>query len=783
MIEPLENKVASSIRSDFDAAHALAAALQFHRSGQIKQALAIYRQVLQTNPNHADALHMVGVIALQTGQYSQAQELISKALANNPKQAECYLNLGHALKATHRFDDALANFSKALQLKPQFAEAYYGLGKTLLAQRKWQKAEEKLRLALQHKHPYPEAQQSLGIALKAQGRLDEAVARFRQALDERPDYLDALNNLGNTLRTQGKLVEAHGYHQRAIELKPDDSAALINFANSLAGLGRLDEAINHYRRALKRWPQSAEIIYNLGNALLAQGKTADAIDHYHKAAALKPQSPPIQNNLGNALVAQGRLAEALDCYRQALVLQPDYREALDNSIDVQLKLCDWSAVDSIRSQLLAPALIDSPNLVPVRPFLAIRLPIPVSAAERQTIARATVRSRTARLQGVQRFVHRPHARSRLRIGYASTDFHDHATSHLIQGLFSRHDRERFEVYAYALGKDDGSVYRQRIMRDCDQFRDARLLNSIDLATAIHTDSIDILIDLNGHSAVNRIEAFALKPAPIQVNYLAYPGTSGANFMDYILTDRIVTPPEDQPFFDERFVYLPHSYQVNDRDRAISAEPPARVACGLPESGFVFCCFNNHYKIEPRIFAVWMDILKRTEDSVLWLLDGADALKRNLHGAARQRGVAPERLVFAPRIAVERHLARHRLADLFLDTYYYNAHTTASDALWAGLPVLTCPGDSFAARVGKSLLHAVGLPELAVADLAAYTETAVRLARNPDELRALKERLAANRQRCPLFDTDRFARDLEKAYLAMWEVHRAGEAPKPIIVPA
>jgi len=372
---------------------------------------------------------------------------------------------------------------------------------------------------------------------------------------------------------------------------------------------------------------------------------------------------------------------------------------------------------------------------------------------------------------------------RIRIAYLSADFHRHATAYLTAELFELHDRARFEVIGIAFDRDDGSDIRCRLVQAFDRFHDVRARDDREIATLLHVLETDIAVDLKGYTQDSRPEVFSYRPAPIQVNYLGYPGTMGADFIDYIIGDALVTPLDQQVFYREKIVQLPDAYQVNDRKRRIAERTPCRSEVGLPKDGFVFCCFNNSYKITPPLFDIWMRLLTDIPASVLWLLRDNVAAESNLCREAQTRGVGPERLIFAGRASVEDHLARHRLADLFLDTLPYNAHTTASDALWAGLPVLTCQGEAFAARVAATLLHAVGLPELVTHSLEEYEAQARRLAGDPTLLRAVREKLMANRQTHALFDTDRFCRHIEAAYLRMWELHQHGEPPRAFAVEA
>jgi predicted O-linked N-acetylglucosamine transferase (SPINDLY family) len=384
----------------------------------------------------------------------------------------------------------------------------------------------------------------------------------------------------------------------------------------------------------------------------------------------------------------------------------------------------------------------------------------------------------------------PRPGEKIRVGYLSADFRHHAVALLIAGLIEHHDRRSFEVIGYSYGADDQSELRSRFEHGFDRFVDVRQIPNRQAAERIHDDAVDILVDLTGYTSSARTEVLAHRPAPIQVNYLGYPGTMGADFIDYIIVDRFVVPMDQQIFFSERLVHLPDCYQCNDDKRAIAARTPSRGECGLPEKGFVFCSFNSSFKIAPAFFDIWMRLLRAVPDSVLWLLDpwqkGAPlAARANLTREAAARGIEPQRLIFAPFLSGleghQKHLARHRNADLFLDTLPYSAHTTASDALWAGLPLLTCAGNSFAGRVAGSLLRAVGLEELVTNSLEEYEALALRLAREPALLTGFRKRLARNRESYPLFNTKRFARNLEAAYRQMWEGWRAGLAPAAFAV--
>jgi protein O-GlcNAc transferase len=415
------------------------------------------------------------------------------------------------------------------------------------------------------------------------------------------------------------------------------------------------------------------------------------------------------------------------------------------------------------------------------PSAAFRLLGCASTSEEQFSYARRVAARTA-VPGSDIFASRPPRGERVRLGYLSANFHAHPVAHLIAGLIEHHDRRRFEVMGYGFDEDDGSALRGRLVGAFDRFVDIADTQDQDAARLIHTDDIDIVVDLHGWTPDCRAKILAYRPAAIQVNYLGYPGTSGAEFIDYIIVDRFVVPAEQQPFFSERAVYLPDCYQCNDDKRETAARTPSRRECGLPERGLVFCCFNNSWKLTPLFFDIWMRLLRAVPESVLWLYEANPLVKANLAREAEARGIAPERLVFASRLPQAEHLARHRLADLFLDTLPYNAHTTASDALWAGLPVLTCAGSTFAGRVAGSLLRAVGLDELVTASLEEYEALALQLARDAELLTGLRARLAQNRRSYPLFDTGRYTRHLEAAYWRMSEIRMAGQPPIAFFVP-
>ena len=771
------------------------------QEGDLAQAESLFRRVVAAQPNYPEGHNNLGALLQQQGRLDAAIAEHRHALALRPDYAAAHLHLGNAFKRQGKLDEALAAYENALKLKPDLAEACNNLGVVLQSQGKFAQAlaayERAMKLrpgdveaaynravALQQQGRRDEAESAyrdilrhspnrlvyvnLGALLQDEARLDEALAAFDAALALDPSYAEAHFNRGVVMQQQGRLGAAiEAYHQ-ALRLRPDYIEAATNAGIALQELGRLEEAAGAFEHAAKLRPDAAEPHNNLGIVLLARGQPAEAVAAFQRALALKPDYPEAFYNLGNAWREVGKPEGAIAAYGQALRLRPDDADAFSQLVYQRRRACDWSSFAADQQKLRD--LVRQGARVP--PFFL--LATDAGPAEQLACARRWVEPFARAALPLLRLRGRESEAERIRLGYLSADFHQHATAQLAAELFERHDRAQFEVFAYSYGPDDGSPMRRRLERAFDRFVDIRPLSHAQAAQRIHADEIDILIDLNGHTLNARTATLAARPAPIQVNYLGYPGTMGAAFIDYLIADRIVASSEPQPYFTEKLVTLPGCYQPNSMREAAPAS--ARRDCGLPADGFVFCCFNNTYKITPQFFDIWMRLLKRVPGSVLWLLESNELARSNLRREAEQRGIDPGRLVSAPIRPIAEHLARHRHADLFLDTLPCNAHTTASDALWAGLPVLTCAGATFAGRVAASAVTAVGMPELVAPSLAAYEQLAFDLARTPARLRELRERLEKNRATAPLFDTAAYVRHLETAYARMRERWRAGEAP-------
>jgi protein O-GlcNAc transferase len=611
-----------------------------------------------------------------------------------------------------------------------------------------------------------------GLALHRRGAVDEAAARYPDVLRADPANADALYYLALISCQHGRFEEGSELARKSLDSDPKQARSHVILGRAWHALGRNDDALSSFDRAIALAPELAPAHANRADVLSKIGRNAEALDSYDRALALAPDSVADWMNRAVALIAVNRHDEAVTSFDRGFALDPDFAQADDFRAPLllsKLRICDWSDFAAETEELLAMVRAEKPlNL----PYAIVA--IPSSPAEQLQCARRYVQDQPAYPPLWQGEVY---AHDRLRVAYLSADFNEHPTAYLTAGLFEQHDRSRFEITALSFGQNDNSPARRRLEAAFEHFIDVRDRSDQDIAALVRRSEIDIAVDLMGFTKDHRLGVLARRAAPIQVNYLGYPGTTGAPYMDYILADATVIPEDHDAFYAERVVRLPGTYQINDNRRAIGQRTPTRGECGLPQSAFVFCCFNNPQKITPEIFDIWMRLLQATEGSVLWLITGIAKAAANLRLEAEKRGVAPERLIFAPKASVADHLARHRLADLCLDTLPYNAHTTASDALWAGLPVLTCLGETFAGRVAASLLKAIGLDALITHSFAEYEALALRLAREPAYLASLKDALNRNRDTSLLFDTQGATRHIEAAYLTMAEIARRHEKPR------
>lgn len=662
--------------------------------------------------------------------------------ALSPEDVEASLSAAQICADQGDRDRAIALYSKVIELSPGRALAYY----------------------------------KRGNQLKDREQFEAALADYDRAIEIDPNYAYALCNRGVVLARLDRLEAALHSYDRAAAAAPNDALTFYNRASVLRELGRRRDAIASYDRAIAIAPGYLESHFNRGILLNELRRFPEALASLDAVLALKPDYAEAHLRRANVLENLKRYAEAIQALEQVFAYKPDFRFARGVIQHYKMMVCDWEEVNAGIEAIVAGIRRGEPVALP---FAVLSLVDDV-ALHREG-GRIWVQEETPPLPDLPPIVARD-TPAKLRIGYFSADFFDHPVAMLTAQLFEIHDRSRFEIIAFSLEPTPPDSTRQRLEKAFDQFIDVQNQSDREVALLARRHEIDIAVDLSGHTGLNRApKVFAHRVAPLQVGYLGYPASWGADFIDYLIGDSTVVPPEHRPHYSEKLVYLPHSFMPHDSTRDIDTTP-TREQAGLPETGFVFCCFNNSYKFTPEVFASWMRILARVDGSWLWLSRNNATAASNLQREAERRGIDPRRLIFAQRTpSLPQHLARLRLADLFLDTLPYNAHATAVDALWSGLPILTRIGNSFAGRVAASLLRAIDVPELITTDAQQYEDLAVDLATNPTRLGEIKQRLASNRLSTPLFDSRSFARHLEDAYIKIHERYRAGLAPDHIHV--
>jgi protein O-GlcNAc transferase len=662
-------------------------------------------------------------------------------------------------------------FRKLLSEQPQHLAALNLLSIVLVQQTKYAEAEIYILRAIHLSSNSDTTFYNHGIILKHLGRPDEALDAFDKAIAINASVAETWNNRGAVLNQLNRYDEAVAAFEKAILLKPNYVEALSNQGKALYYLARYGEAERAYGKALALAPRMVEIWVGYATVLGDLNRLDESLAAYDKALALKPDIAEAWASKAKIFTVQNRHAEAVADFDRAVKIKPDIEFVSGDRILAKLMLCDWSDFESERANVIEGVREKKPVTFPF-PFLAL------SGSSADQLECARIYAAKTVLVSHSAFRRRvTYSHDRVRIGYVSADFREHPVAHVMAGVFENHDKGRFDITAFSLAPPDRSQVRQRIEAACECFENLHGIPDLEIAAAIRKAEIDILVDLNGYTLGCRPNIFAMRPAPVQVNYLGYPGTVGSEFVDYIVADDIVIPESEERHYVERIVRLPHTYFPTDNTRKISDSEMTRSELGLPKEGFVFCSFNNTYKINPPVFGLWMCILSSVPGSVLWLGRMSPAVQEALQREAESRGIASERLVFGkfmPR--PEDHLARYRLADLFLDTLPYNAHATASEALWAGLPLITCAGSTFASRVAASLLRAVGLRELVTHSLEEYERLAIKLATDGALLNAIRGKLAENRSSRPLFDTARFTRNLERAYIMMWQRAKTGVTP-------
>lgn len=621
-----------------------------------------------------------------------------------------------------------------------------------------------------------------GLAAHEAGDIDGALVQYRRALAHNPRFAEAHHALGVGLRDAGDWDGALDAHRMAINLQPQHVAAHYYYGDLLGTQGHYAEAAKWLSRCIDIDAEYVEAYNRLGQVLFEQFLFPQAIRAYQAGLERDPKHGGMHHNLALAQIMLGDKTGAAAALEQAVLYQPESMNTLSYLISNKMYLCDWKDIETLSLQVV-DAVVEKRAIVD--PFTFQGLPVGPGNAEQFAAACGCARVGAAskgmtRAKTEQVFQYQQRADERIRVGYVSMDFRSHPMAYLMTEILQKHDRQKFEIFAYSFGPPDNGPERRRFIESVDHFVDIQNLTDEQAAARIHADGIGILIDRKGYTFGHRLGIFERRPAPVAVNYLAFGGTMGVDYIDYAVVDDFVVPKDQQQFYSERLVYLPDSYQPNSF-RPVSDATPSRAECGLPRDGFVFCCFNQTYKITPKTFDLWMRILQRAPGSVLWLLKPDQATADNLCREAQARGVDPRRLAFAPKAPQAEHLARHRHADLFLDTLVVNALTTTSDALFMDCPVITCPGATFVARGAGSILRGLEMPELITENLSAYEELAVQIASDPSRLQRLKQKIASKRRTAPLFDSSRYARHLDAAYAGMWRQYQSGEGPTPFAV--
>jgi predicted O-linked N-acetylglucosamine transferase (SPINDLY family) len=754
-------------------------ALALHRAGDVARAEELYTRIVAERPDHAGSLHLLGFIAMQRGQSELACALIGRSVRANPRHAVAYADLAGAQQGLGLTTEAIASYDRALRLVPDLLAALFNKAVLLQELGRLREALASYERVLQRQPALVPALYNRAVLLAALNRREEAVKAYERCLQVAPGHLEAHTNLGALFLELDRPEKALRSLERALAAAPRLAQALNNRGNALRRLHRPIEALADYEKALSVQADMFEALRNRGAVLRELELPGPALSSFERALRLRPADPDALLGRAETLIDLKHYEPAKDCLDTLVAAAPDMPYVAGLRLHVQGLACDWSGYADNVGDLLEDAKAGASADYPF-PFLAVTDdPLAQADCARRFVADKFPAIRTP--AAASRAKSRRHAR--IRLAYVSGDLRQHPVSALLARVLEKHDRERFETIAISLRPIEQTPLGLRVMAAFDEFIDVSRMSDAEVAALMQQREIDIAVDLMGFTAGSRTAIFARRAAPIQVNYLGYPGSMGAAYIDYILADEFVIPGPVRAHYAEKVVWLPDSFQANDELRCAGGEHPSRRVFDLPDFGFVFCCFNNTYKLNPACFDVWMRLLTAVPESVLWLFADEPAARDKLAREAGRRGVDPRRLIFAARIPYAEHLARLPCADLFLDTLPFNAGTTASDALWAGVPVLTCAGRAFAARMGGSLLRAVGLPQLITHSIDDYEARARELATTPTKLRDLRKQLAEQRATAPLFDSERTCRHIESAYATMWARHASGRNPESFTVPA
>ncbi|KAK2637949.1 hypothetical protein Ddye_025744 [Dipteronia dyeriana] len=759
--------------------------------GLVQEAYSCYLEALRIQPTFAIAWSNLAGLFMESGDLNRALQYYKEAVKLKPTFPDAYLNLGNVYKALGMPQEAILCYQRAVQTRPT-AIAFGNLASTYYERGQSDMAILYYKQAISCDSRFLEAYNNLGNALKDVGRVDEAIQCYNQCLALQPSHPQALTNLGNIYMEWNMLPAAASYYKATLTVTTGLSAPFNNLAVIYKQQGNYADAISCYNEVLRIDPLAADGLVNRGNTYKEIGRVSDAIQDYIRAITIRPTMAEAHANLASAYKDSGHVEAAIKSYKQALLLRPDFPEATCNLLHTLQCVCSWEDRDIMFTEVegIIRRQINMSVLPSVQPFHAIAYPIdPMLALDisRKYAAHCSIIA--------SRFVLPPFNHpapisirhngglQRLRVGYVSSDFGNHPLSHLMGSVFGMHNKENVEVFCYALTPNDGTEWRQRTQTEAEHFIDVSAMSSDMIAKLINEDKIQILVNLNGYTKGARNEIFAMQPAPVQVSYMGFPGTTGASYIDYLVTDEFVSPLRYAHIYSEKLVHLPQCYFVNDyKQKNLDVLDPncrhKRSDYGLPEDKFIFACFNQLYKMDPEIFNAWCNILKRVPNSALWLLRFPATGEMRVRAYAVAQGVQPDQIIFTDVAMKQEHIRRSALADLFLDTPLCNAHTTGTDILWAGLPMVTLPLEKMATRVAGSLCLATGLgDDMIVNNMKEYEERAVSLALDGQKLQALTNKLKSIRLTCPLFDTTRWVKNLERSYFKMWNLHCSRQQPQ------
>lgn len=786
-------------------------AISLHQQGRLPEARQRYEQWRRMNPGDINALQLLSVCLAQMGELPQALQMLDQAIALAPQQPAFHNNRANMLRLLGRLPEALQSCTRAIQLKPDYAEAYNNRGNVQQDLKLTDLALKDYAEAIRLNPNYAEALYNAAVAQQSLQRHHDAIDRLKKVLALAPGQAQAQARLAVSYSHLREYEQAKQAIASALHAQPDSIEFLLIAATLAVDWARYDEAIKHCETLLAREPGNASALAKLafahhikkhpvkarlfadkalaassnnteallvqGHLVSSEGRHEEALAHYQKAVDSSPGSGPAHLYAGQMLSQLKRFDQGLRMLEKARDLEPEQNGILESLVDIKLSSVDWQGLDALIADLKQTVVSEHIQNQPLTLAKVFNDPMLLKQG-----AEKVGQSNTLNAQDKPKFARRDPRRQKIRVAYVSADFGEHPVALLLLETLARHNKDRFELYAFSLGPLHDDQMNRRITQCFDRFLDVHESSDSDVADLARDLGIDIAIDLTGYTAKCRPGIFAHRAAPVQVNYLGFPGTLGAPYMDYMIADPVVIPPELRKAYTEQIAYLPHQFMPNDTRRAVSA-PPSRASQQLPEQGFVFCGFNNLNKLTPEVFDSWMRILQAVPGSVLWLQAGG-AVQKPLREQAEARGVDGGRLVFAGRVPGQAdHLARYALADLFVDTAPYNAHATAMDALWAGLPVLTCMGQTFASRVAGSLVTAAGLPELACTERSEFERLAIEIATTPGRAQTLKQKLAEGRAQAPLYDNALFTRHLEALYEQMYQRHLQSLPPTSLSLDA